>query len=121
MMYSPISASALALAALFKLFLTPIHVWSEVKLCCHDYFCNQWSNWKCNTTTWHNIMVTYFLWSLTFNSHFVGEGMVRDPLTHIPILLKRVTFRHPLCRTPVYLYVFPKGWHVSHPLLTIPM
>ena len=54
MMYSPISASALALEPLFKLFLTPIHVRSEVKLCCRDYFCNQWSNWKCNMTIWRH-------------------------------------------------------------------
>ena len=35
--------------------------------------------------------------------------MSNDLENHIPILLKRVTFRHPLCRTPVYLYVIPKG------------
>ena len=32
------STSALALATLFKLSLIPIYVWSEVKVCCHNYF-----------------------------------------------------------------------------------
>ena len=45
------SASDLVLVVLFKLFLTPGHVRSEVKLCCHDHCREQKTYCMCNMTT----------------------------------------------------------------------
>ena len=77
------STSALALAALFKLSLTPIYVWSEAKLCCRNYLFHV--EFIACVTGQHDMMVIIFLQRLTINRDVEGEALVRDPITHLPI------------------------------------
>ena len=77
---SGMSASALAFGALFKLFLVPIHVTSEVKLCSNHYFCKQRSYWQCNMTTWHD---GHIFFNFDWPSTVILKGKQRSE-THRP-------------------------------------
>jgi hypothetical protein len=67
------SASALVLEVPFELFPAPIHVMSEVKLCCWDCFHKQKSYCMCNTTRWHEGHII-FSGKLTIYNDFEEEA-----------------------------------------------